>query len=411
MDFQSTKEGVTIALEALRSNKVRAFLTILGVAIGVMTVMAMSAVVTGVQRGVTEDLSAISHENFVVARWDRTQPSVITPGRPPWGDNPKTTLAEAEQLSALPSVQSVTPFLGTGGEVKWGDKTVASTDIVGVGAEWTSYMRGDFLIGRNFLPVDVTRSANAAVITDGVAEQLFGTANPVGQRIRTFGVQFVVVGVFKPKPDLFSSGPQKRVYVPATTAKKNLPVNDNWMDLWVVPAPGYSQEQTMDEVTAAMRGLRRLGPGEDNNFALIRQEAFADLINGILGMLAMVMIVLSAIGLMVGGVGVIGIMMISVTERTREIGVRKALGATRREILWQFLVEAVTVTVIGGTVGMLAGAGLAMLLRAATPIPAAVPLWAVVAAIVSSAVTGIFFGLYPASKASRLDPVEALRYE
>lgn len=411
MDMQSTREGVLIALDALRSNKVRASLTILGVAIGVMTVMAMASVVVGIQRGITEDLSAIGPENFVLTRFDRTNVQIASDGRPPWGDNPKVELAEGEALSSLPSVSSVTPFVGTNGEVKYAGKTLSGTDVIGLGAEWTSYLRGDFVSGRNFLPTDVSRNANVAVISDEVASQLFEDAEPVGQMIRTFGVQFQVVGVYKPTPNLFEGGDKKQVYVPATTALKSLPVNTNWMDLWVVPAPGYTQAQTMDEVTAAMRSLRRLGPGEENNFALIRQEAFAELIGGIVGMFRLVMMVLASIGLMVGGVGVVGIMMISVTERTREIGVRKALGATRREILWQFLVEAVTVTVIGGTIGMLVGAGLALLLKASTPIPAAVPWWSVVAALVMSAVTGIFFGLYPASKAARLDPVVALRYE
>ena len=167
----------------------------------------------------------------------------------------------------------------------------------------------------------------------------------------------------------------------------------------------------MDDVTVALRTSRGLRPADENNFALIRQEAFMALFNRITGTIFLVMLVLSSIGLMVGGVGVVAIMMISVTERTREIGVRKALGATRREILWQFLVESVTVTVIGGLIGLAVGGAGAMLLAALTPVPAQVPLWSVVAAIAVSAFTGIGFGVYPANKAARLDPVEALRHE
>jgi putative ABC transport system permease protein len=161
----------------------------------------------------------------------------------------------------------------------------------------------------------------------------------------------------------------------------------------------------------SLRSSRGLRPADENNFALVRQEAFLDLFNRITGAFFMIMLVLSSIGLMVGGVGVVAIMMISVTERTREIGVRKALGATRKEILWQFLIESMTVTVIGGLIGMAVGAAGAFLLAQVTPIPAAVPLWSVGAALIVSAVTGIGFGLYPANKASRMDPVEALRYE
>jgi putative ABC transport system permease protein len=199
--------------------------------------------------------------------------------------------------------------------------------------------------------------------------------------------------------------------IPHTTAFKRLGANPDFTSLLVVPAVGVAQEEAMDDVTAALRVARGLRPAEENNFALIRQEAFLDLFNRITGVFFLVMLVLSSIGLMVGGVGVVAIMMISVSERTREIGVRKALGATRREILWQFLVEAMTVTVIGAVIGLVLGGGGAMLVGALTPIPASVPLWSIAAALAVSALCGIGFGLYPANKVARLDPVEALRYE
>ena len=175
--------------------------------------------------------------------------------------------------------------------------------------------------------------------------------------------------------------------------------------------PAYRQQQAMDEVVATLRSLRGLKPGQENNFSIVTQDKLLDSWNQVTGMFFLVMLVLSSIGLIVGGVGVVAIMMISVTERTREIGVRKALGATRRAILWQFLVEASTLTLVGGAAGMLVGGVLAFAVSRLTPIPAHVPLWSIVAALGASALTGVGFGLYPANKAARLDPVEALRYE
>ena len=177
------------------------------------------------------------------------------------------------------------------------------------------------------------------------------------------------------------------------------------------PAEGVSVSDATEDVTAAMRSIRGLGPRDDNNFGVVTQDKALENWNKVTGMFFLVMLVLSSIGLMVGGVGVVAIMMISVTERTREIGVRKAIGAKRREILWQFLVEAATLTLIGGAFGMIAGGLISFIISHTTPIPASVPVMSVVAALTASVLTGVVFGIYPAARAARLDPVEALRYE
>jgi len=400
MSMRATVEGVTIALDSLRSNKVRAFLTILGVAIGVATVTLITSIMAGVEKGISDDVASIGAANFVVSRFDQTQ--VQFSNTPPWEGKPKLTMDEAAVMEELPSVQSVTPVVSTGGSVRYGNKNYSSISLVGLGPEWTTYVRGEFLQGRPFLQNEYDRSATVAVISADVAEEVFGGGNAIGATLRLQGVPHRVVGVFKPKPNLFEGGQQLWAYVPATTAFKSWQVEDDFLEFWVVPAPAVSQERAMDDVTVTLRSLRKLKPGEENDFALVRQEAFAELMGRITG---------ASIGLMVGGVGVVGIMLISVTERTREIGVRKALGARRGEILWQFLVEASTVTVIGALVGLAFGGGGALLLAAFTPIPAQVPLWAVAMALVAAAATGILFGLYPAWRAARLDPVDALRYE
>jgi putative ABC transport system permease protein len=249
------------------------------------------------------------------------------------------------------------------------------------------------------------------VINDEMAKRLFGEGDPLDKQVVIAGHAFRVIGVYHYQASFLAGGNRPRAVVPLETARRvlNAPIQD--MGIAVVPFSHVARDEAIDDVTASMRGRRGLRPSADNNFAIITQDMLFDTYNKIFGMFFLVMIVLSAIGLLVGGVGVVAIMMISVTERTREIGVRKALGATRAAILWQFLVEAVTLTGIGAVIGLIFGSLVAVAIRAATPVEAAVPPLAIVAALGASAVTGVLFGMLPALRASRLDPVAALRYE
>jgi putative ABC transport system permease protein len=235
--------------------------------------------------------------------------------------------------------------------------------------------------------------------------------DPVGRPVRIDGRSFTVIGVFDPRSNIFGEANRNFVVVPYSAALKHLKAPPDLLHALVVTADGSSQQQAIDQVIGAMRQMRGLRPGDPNDFEIIRQEQLLGTFNRITGVFFAVMVGLASVALMVGGVGVIAIMMISVTERTREIGVRKAIGARRSEILWQFLFEAATLTVAGAMVGMAIGASAAWLIRAATPIPAMVQPWAVVAALAMAAIAGILFGLVPALRASRMDPVEALRYE
>ncbi len=234
--------------------------------------------------------------------------------------------------------------------------------------------------------------------------------NPVGEEVQVAGVPYRIVGVYNPPPDIFGSGNQSTVIVPYAAFQKYVPARraDFGLTFTVTPIEGITVQEAIDDVTAAMRSTRGLRPGQDNNFATITQDRLLQNFNQVTGMFFLIMIALSSIALLVGGVGVVAVMMISVTERTREIGVRKALGAKRREILWQFLVEAATLTVIGGVIGMAGGGAISFLVKTLTPLPAEVPLWSIVVALGAAVLTGVGFGLVPAAKASRLDPVEAL---
>jgi putative ABC transport system permease protein len=413
MNWIAAREGVQIALDALLASRVRAVLTILGVGIGVATVVAMAAMIAGIRSSVVGELEAFGPKNFVVDRWDPSELTLASEPshRPPWDGKPRITDTEAQVIASLPSIRSVTTAVDTWGEVRAGSRSVSGVTIAGRGYHWSDFTTGDFVYGRNYLPSEDQRSSSVAVLSEGLARALFDDRDPTGRAVRIEGQNFVVRGVYKQNENIFSGAITEWAIVPPGAAFKRVGADQDWRFLLVVPKASATQAQAMDEVASALRTMRGLRPGEENDFALIRQEAFLELFDRVTGVIFLVMLVLSSIGLLVGGVGVVGIMMISVTERTREIGVRKALGATRREILWQFLVESMTVTVIGGLFGLVIGGGGALLLAAFTPVPASVPLWSIGAGLAVSAVTGIGFGVYPASRAARLDPVEALRHE
>ncbi len=249
-----------------------------------------------------------------------------------------------------------------------------------------------------------------------LATELFGDSDPIGKTIDFDGRQFTVIGVYHTKAGFLKSldgrGPDTpRAVIPMMTAYRRMGVWRRSMMVMVRPKVEVSRDAAMDAVTATLRGMRGLRPAQPNSFFLVGQDKMMETFDSLFGAIFMVGLGLSAVGLLVGGVGVVAIMMISVTERTREIGVRKALGATRATILWQFLVEAATLTSIGAILGLLIGAGLAWVVRANTPVPASVPVSAVVMSLVAAALTGVVFGMLPATRASRLDPVEALRHE
>ncbi len=406
-------EGVGIALDSLRAHKGRAALTIMGVAIGVTVVMVIAAMISGINRSVSGIFESIAPRTFLVWRFFQAGVNISdgSDESSPWRRNPEITEIEADRIALLPSVRYVTRRDESSAIVAFGNVRLESVEVGGLSAQWVEVNGGDVFPGRTFTRLEDLASSPVAVISRKLEDQLFRGRDPIDQTIHIAGVPFTVIGVYTPPPSLFSGSTPPFVGIPHGALAKYVPYVKGMMRLAVAPAPGYTQQQSMDEVIATLRSLRGLKPAQENNFSIVTQDKLLDSWNQVTGMFFLVMLVLSSIGLMVGGVGVVAIMTISVTERTREIGVRKALGATRREILWQFLVEAATLTLVGGAVGMLLGGVVAFAIAHLTAIPANVPLGSVVAALVAAALTGIVFGLYPANKAARLDPVEALRYE
>ena len=406
-------EGSVIALDSIQANKVRAALTILGVAIGVTVVIAMASAITGINQSVTNILEAAGPKTFFVYRYFSGGLDVSdgSDELSPWRQMPWLTVEEAELIRNLPTVRDVNIGEYTNGPVSFEGVELKSVAIAGMTPSWNLVNGGDILAGRNYTPMEYAAGARVAIINDKLAQSLFPRRDAIGKRIKIFGEPFEVIGLHAEAASLFSNADEPRLAIPHTTFTKVADYEKGWMDIAVLPAETATIQEAQDQVAAALRTKRGLRPGQPDNFAVVTQDRVLDTFNKITAAFFVVMIALSSVGLMVGGVGVVAIMMISVTERTREIGVRKALGATRREIMFQFLVEAATLTLVGCIIGMALGALIAWAIRSFTPIPAAVPLLSVVAAVLSSILTGVLFGLYPASKASRMDPVEALRYE
>lgn len=406
-------EGVSIALDSLRAHRGRASLTILGVAIGVAVVMAIAALITGINHAVTEMVEELGPRTFFVFRHFQAGITVSdgSDETSPWRRRPPLSVEEAERLAQLPSLALV--VLGEDGRaaVDGGGETLSAAQVQARGPRWPEVSGGDIFPGRSFTRAEYAAQARVAVVNTKLASEAFGRLDPVGQRLKIAGVPFEVIGVYEPPPDLFGAGERPFAVIPHTTFRKHIPHGRGWMYYFVAPADSVTVRDAIDDVTGVLRSMRGLRPGSDNTFDVVTQDRLLESWNQMTGVFFLVMLGLSSIGLVVGGVGVVGIMMISVTERTREIGLRKAIGATKRTILWQFLVEAATLTMVGGAAGMLLGAGVSLIVQRTTPLPAVVPVWSVAAAVAMSVVTGIGFGLFPAVRAARLDPVEALRYE
>jgi putative ABC transport system permease protein len=414
----SALEGVSIAFEAIKANKGRAALTIMGVAVGVFVVVALSSVIQGINESFRRDLEAAGPTSFYVYRrpiaaFQNCSDADACPER----RNPGITMAEVEGLSRLPNMFAVVAHIGSGAQFKYKDKSL-STGVEFYTANWTAVDGGDIYPGRNFTQAENAAAAGVMLVNEKLAEKLFGDSDPLDKVVTVNGVPTRVIGIYHytaspmGTPTSAGGGDSPKAIMPIETGRRHLNLWMRGNNLIIKPRQGVTLENAVDDATAYFRSKRGLRPAEPDNFAIVTQDRLMDVYNQLFGTFFIVGLALSSVGLLVGGVGVVAIMMISVTERTKEIGVRKALGATKATILWQFLVEAVTLTGVGATVGLILGVLTAFLIKTKWPaIPASTPVSSIVAALLASAFTGILFGIIPAMRAAKLDPIDALRYE
>ena len=406
-------DNFVIAFDTLRANKLRSGLTILGVVIGVGTVMAMATIVKGIGDQIIRTIEIAGPSTFYVAKVFSQTP--VNPDRlPAWiRIRPDLSEREADRLKQIPGVHYASIWGQAFGRLEFQGIRTQSGVVTGADDGFTETSGGELTAGRWFTRSELTRGSPVVVLHEDYAAKVFGQIDPLGRTVRLSGRPAEVIGIWHPPGNIFAPpGSQNIAIIPFRMLDRQFTYDKtNSLFLIIKPKDGVEVAAIQEEVIVALRELRGLRPGTPNSFDLITQEQVLDVFNKLTGAFFLVMIVLSSVALLVGGIGVMAIMMVSVTNRTREIGVRKAIGATRREIMLQFLIEAATLTGIGGALGILTGLGLARLVTAILKVDSPVPLGITMIAVAVSVGIGIVFGMLPARRAARLDPIEALRYE
>jgi putative ABC transport system permease protein len=401
---------IGLALATLRENKARSFLTVLGVVIGTGTIIGVGSILTGFDGAVTGAIRSLGTNGIMVYR--------MSPFGNPTPEERTRKPLNYDNVQAIrercPSVERVNPYLVPNGlgilRARYKGNEQLQLNLAGTVEDYVNSGQVEMATGRFFTDTEDRHHMPVAVIGADVYKTLFGSEDAIGKKINVNGQELEVIGVMNPPATAVPGQSDTRVMLPYFTMHKMFPQAQD--HLLVVTAKEGKMAAALDEVRVVMRQERHVAYSQPDNFFISTADQLVETFRDFTSVVALVLVVLSSVGLLVGGIGVMNIMLVSVTERTREIGVRKAIGARRLDIIFQFLTEAVVLTSIGGAIGMMFGWTVAQIARVMLPsLPTQVPLWTVLLGIAVSVGIGLFFGIWPASKAARLDPVDALRYE
>jgi len=407
-------EILTMAFDSIKTHKLRSFLTLLGIMIGVMTVIGMVSIISGLNASFVRELQSAGSDLIIVQKYNAIRMGRMTEEERTRKDltyeDAKAIERQAKTVRAVTTLLQTSPFEDI--PVKYGNIKSDNTFIIGLTDKfhevYNLYLPKE---GRFLTESEILHSSRSAVLGFETAETLFPHTSPIGKEITVGPEKFTVVGVMNKRGEMFGQSRDNLVGIPITTFMKIFTFDRSNLQIGAVPASTGTIQDAIEEISNILRTRRKVPFSKPNDFAVFTQETMLDLYNQITGAAFLVMIVISSIGLLVGGIGVMNIMLVSAKERTREIGIRKALGAYSNDILRQFLIEAMVLTGTGGIVGTLIGFGVAFLIRSVTPLPASVTPWSVFLGLFVSISVGLFFGIFPARKAARVDPIVSLRYE
>lgn len=403
-------EGIQISFDALRSYKLRSLLTTLGIVIGVTTVITIVALVQGLNRAFANQISAIGTDTLYI---DKT-PWIISSKEEffKMRNRPNLTAEDAEKVKEMATLaKAVAPSHFTQRTVKYKSKKSERVFIIGTTEDLMVASSAYPEIGRFLMESDIKHQRPVCVLGWEVANVLFENENPIGQRILVGERRFRVVGVLEKKGSMFDFNMDNQLFMPISVFQTQFGARYRSVQISVKAISPDVIEDAEVELEGIMRRIRGLGPNDENNFSINKQSVLMDTYRNLTNVLWAVAIGVGAISLLVGGIGIMNILLVSVTERTKEIGIRKAIGARKFDIMIQFLIESMMICALGVVIGTLCAIGLAKLIASASPIPASITPWVAVLGIAFVVTIGLFFGIYPASKAARLNPIDALRYE